>query len=196
MTVEIDKRHAILMAAEELAKHHRFHEITLDQIARRAGIGKGTIYLYFQNKEDVFFNLATYGFEALCETIEAAAAAEGDFAERLVGVCLAISAFHSERRSLLRIMNEEEGRQQELQWAMRKQMCATRVSVVTALEKLLQDGIKRGHIRADQPPDVLGHMLLGMMRVRDTKFDAATQSTPSIQAVVDIFLHGAGAGTD
>ncbi|MDJ0854106.1 MAG: helix-turn-helix domain-containing protein, partial [Desulfobacterales bacterium] len=39
-----------------------FHESTISQIAREAGVADGTIYLYFKNKDDIlvhFFNFKT-----------------------------------------------------------------------------------------------------------------------------------------
>ena len=49
-----DKRATILKAASDVFKGRRFDEVTLDEIAVRAGVGKGTLYLYFKNKEDLF----------------------------------------------------------------------------------------------------------------------------------------------
>ena len=64
------KRDQIMKAAEHLFTNRRFHEITLDQVARAAGVGKGTIYLHFADKDDLFFQVATSGFTQLCEIIE------------------------------------------------------------------------------------------------------------------------------
>ena len=40
-----DKRAQILDAAEKLFKNKRYHEMTLDLVAKEAKVGKGTIYL-------------------------------------------------------------------------------------------------------------------------------------------------------
>ena len=45
---ENGKRHHIMLAVEKLATSRRFHEITLEEVAKTAKIGKGTIYHYFQ----------------------------------------------------------------------------------------------------------------------------------------------------
>ena len=44
----------IQAAAEKLFLHYGFRKTSVDQIAREARIGKGTIYNYFRNKEDLF----------------------------------------------------------------------------------------------------------------------------------------------
>ncbi len=44
----------ILTAARELFLRQGYHETTLEEIARHAEFGKGTIYNYFDSKEDLF----------------------------------------------------------------------------------------------------------------------------------------------
>ena len=65
-----DKRLAIMQAAESLFTSRRLHEITLDDVAREAQVGKGTIYRYFQDKDDLFFQTATQGFDELCDLLQ------------------------------------------------------------------------------------------------------------------------------
>ena len=44
----------IQAAAGRLFLHYGYRKTSVDQIAREAGIGKGTIYNYFRNKEELF----------------------------------------------------------------------------------------------------------------------------------------------
>lgn len=46
-----EKRHEILRAALEQIAAHGFHEAPIATIAERAGVGAGTIYRYFANKD-------------------------------------------------------------------------------------------------------------------------------------------------
>ncbi len=48
-----DVRHAILEAATALMERFGFRKMTIDDIAQEAGIGKATIYGYFENKQEV-----------------------------------------------------------------------------------------------------------------------------------------------
>ncbi len=48
-----DVRRKILDAAEERLWHYGFKKTTIDEIAADAGVGKGTVYLYFDSKEDI-----------------------------------------------------------------------------------------------------------------------------------------------
>lgn len=55
MMTATDKRHEILQAALYLIAEHGFHEAPIAKIAARAGVGAGTIYRYFANK-DILIN--------------------------------------------------------------------------------------------------------------------------------------------
>ncbi len=54
-----EKRRAIALACSELLLEHGISDLTISQIARTAGVGKGTIYEYFENKEDIVFEIIT-----------------------------------------------------------------------------------------------------------------------------------------
>src|SRR5215469_5043670 len=53
----------ILKAAEEVLLEKGYHETSMDEIATRVGIAKGTVYLHFQSKEDLV--IAIYQREML-----------------------------------------------------------------------------------------------------------------------------------
>lgn len=50
----IDRREEILKAATESFSLFGYRATTIDQVARHANVGKGTIYTFFKNKEDLF----------------------------------------------------------------------------------------------------------------------------------------------
>jgi AcrR family transcriptional regulator len=49
----LTREDAILDAADRLLARYGYRKMTIDDVAREAGIGKGTIYLHFRSKEDV-----------------------------------------------------------------------------------------------------------------------------------------------
>jgi AcrR family transcriptional regulator len=51
------KRSDILQATLELISEHGFHGTAMSEVASRAGVGAGTIYRYFQSKEDLITRL-------------------------------------------------------------------------------------------------------------------------------------------
>jgi AcrR family transcriptional regulator len=52
--MQIDKRKTILKVSKDLFSRFGLVKTTVDEIAKLARIGKGTVYHYFKSKEDIF----------------------------------------------------------------------------------------------------------------------------------------------
>src|SRR2546422_11319053 len=65
----VSKKQAILDAASRDFAERDFHEVLIDDIAATAKIGKGTIYRYFETKEELYFAAILQGFDELYETL-------------------------------------------------------------------------------------------------------------------------------
>jgi AcrR family transcriptional regulator len=66
--MSINVREAILAAATETFARFGFKKTSIDDVARRSGIGKGTLYLHFESKEELFGAvLRRIGVKALAE---------------------------------------------------------------------------------------------------------------------------------
>ena len=60
----------ILNAARELFIEKGYSDTTLDEIAKRAEFGKGTIYNYFSNKEELFFAIMDEMIDQLLQHVQ------------------------------------------------------------------------------------------------------------------------------
>ena len=54
---KVQKRKDIALTCKELFVQNGIKSLTISQIALKAGVGKGTLYDYFQNKEDIVFEI-------------------------------------------------------------------------------------------------------------------------------------------
>src|SRR5215467_765993 len=79
---EATRAHIIQVAAREFARLG-FDQANINVIAEQAGIGKGTIYLYFEHKRDLFLEKLRFIAQAQLTVIRAALAAEGTLRQRL-----------------------------------------------------------------------------------------------------------------
>jgi AcrR family transcriptional regulator len=70
------RREAILAAALDEFAERGFAATRLDDVAKRAGVAKGTIYLYFRDKESLFQELVRAMVTPLIGTIERLGAAD------------------------------------------------------------------------------------------------------------------------
>ena len=53
----LEKKAAILSAALEIFNHFGYEKTSMNDIAAKAGVGKGSIYYYFESKEDIYIEL-------------------------------------------------------------------------------------------------------------------------------------------
>lgn len=60
-----DRRDSIVTAATRVFLQSGVQGATMDGIAREAGLSKGTLYLYFQNKDELFLSIALEFVEAI-----------------------------------------------------------------------------------------------------------------------------------
>lgn len=54
---KVQKRKDIALSCVELFTQSGINDLTIAQVAKTAGVGKGTIYEYFENKEDIVFEI-------------------------------------------------------------------------------------------------------------------------------------------
>jgi AcrR family transcriptional regulator len=67
-----ERRRSILQAARRTFFENGFHHATVDSVAERAEVSKGTVYLYFESKEAVLAHLLLEGLEDLVAELEQA----------------------------------------------------------------------------------------------------------------------------
>ena len=72
-----DKRQRILAAATAVFAERDFHRVQVSDVATRAGVGKGTVYLYFPTKDDLHRVALQASLEQLAVDVETAAGAGG-----------------------------------------------------------------------------------------------------------------------
>lgn len=105
-----ERRAEILAAALALFSERGFAATRIEDVATRAGIAKGTVYLHFPDKETLFISLASGMASPILERMGAMVAHE-DVPGRLVIAGLYALAQHeilgTERRHMLRLLMSE-----------------------------------------------------------------------------------------
>lgn len=78
-----DKRTLITEAAIEVFADKGFHQARISDIAKRAGVADGTIYLYFKNKEDLLLSIFEQKMDELLAGLGTALESTDDPIERI-----------------------------------------------------------------------------------------------------------------
>jgi TetR/AcrR family fatty acid metabolism transcriptional regulator len=76
-------RRRILETAREVFFRDGFVEANLDEIARRAGVAKGTLYRYFDSKADLYVAVLAHNGEIFAEKMRASRAGAGGAADQI-----------------------------------------------------------------------------------------------------------------
>lgn len=186
------KHDQITDAAIEVFAEKGFHHARVSDIAKRAGVADGTIYLYFKNKEDLLISIFEEKMDALLVELSARLEGIDDPAEQLV----VFASFHAEQ------VHRHPALAQVLQLELRlsnKFLKAYRPTKLWAYVKVLQtivtDAQAKGMFRDDVDPFVIMWAVfgaldgLGMQWVLSRR---ARQLDPEHTArlVADVFLRG------
>jgi AcrR family transcriptional regulator len=191
LTPIVAKRLRIMEAAVRLFRSRQFHELTLDEVAAEADVGKGTIYLYFSDKNDLFFQTAVAGFDEMCERLLASATEGACFRDRLVTACQTISDFFRERRPLFRMILSEGERALGRGASLRQRWLEHRKKMTAIVTEIVAQGVASGDVRADVPAEIMAEYLLGMLRTRSWELEDQPESRRTLDSVVEMFVNGA-----
>ena len=101
------RREQILDAARRNFARHGLHATTVDQIARAAGVAKGTVYLYYRSKEELLKHALTEGIAGLRTETLPIITSEAPVDERLRGFLAAMIAFFDRRRDLIELYQSQ-----------------------------------------------------------------------------------------
>lgn len=101
-------RHILEVAAKLFAKRH-YHEVRMDDVAQAASVAKGTIYRYFQDKEDLYLGLIKTGLDRLYRDVEAGMAATADPEEKLLFYVRCTVRFFESYPYFFELVNRIEG---------------------------------------------------------------------------------------
>jgi AcrR family transcriptional regulator len=141
----------ILDAALACFAENGFAGTRMDDIAERANITKGTIYLYFQSKEEVFKSLARTSIGAQMDMVqERVAAFEGKAADLLRFVLATAGHFvtTSDRVVLPKVLLAEAGKFPELAEFWRREVIDRGLGV---LRSIIARGQASGEFRGLEP---------------------------------------------
>jgi AcrR family transcriptional regulator len=143
-----ERREVILAAALDEFSARGYAATRLDDVAQRAGVAKGTIYLYFRDKESLFQELVRAMLSPLVGAIEAAPMAglpARDVAEWITDVFVD-EIYSTRRKDVLRLIITEGPRFPKLAEFYYREVIAR---VLPAVRALLSRAVERGELPND-----------------------------------------------
>jgi AcrR family transcriptional regulator len=103
-----DTREKILTAALEVFSSKGFHGTTVDEIAERAELGKGTVYRHFHSKKGLFSELIRSKVAELEQAVAGAIDPRADVLEFIEAYLRIYFAFFDRNRNLYKVLIQEQ----------------------------------------------------------------------------------------
>ncbi|SHK64459.1 transcriptional regulator, TetR family [Pseudonocardia thermophila] len=135
------RRRQIVDAASRLLERTDFHSMSMQELAKEAGVSVGLIYQYVPSKEDVLLLLFLDILEAYRREVPEAMAGVEDLVERLVAGFRAYSTVMAERR-FLTVLGYRESK--SLDVAGRRRTQELEVETIELLAATVREGIEAG----------------------------------------------------
>jgi len=153
------KREAIIQAALQVFSEKGYHNARMEEVATVAGIGKGTIYEYFDSKLQLFQAVLENSIKVYYDSIILEENPSLSFEERLRRLIHSHVCFSQENRQLTRIVFwDTEIMDSELKdWFM-----SIRKEKEEQMINIIRQSIKKGELR-DIDPCLLSIMLEGVV---------------------------------
>ena len=153
-----ERREAILAAALDEFSAQGFSAARLDDVARRAGVAKGTIYLHFRDKEALFQELIRSVLSPFVGTLEAVLKADVParaMADQIVELFVA-EVYGTRRKDVIRLIVSEGPRFPNLAEVYYREVLAR---IMAAVRAWMRRAVERGEGRGDaivRFPQLLG----------------------------------------
>ncbi len=199
---KMDKRRRILEATLKLFHQKGYSPVTLEEIAHEAGLAKGTLYLYFRDKEDLFASAVRHVLQVNEEALLAATTEGGDPFQILEKAALAHLETYTRNRDFFGLFfiltnpslvsNREE---------LFRQVVRSQGKLLNRLAGVLSEAQRRGLIRPGFDPRELASLFGGMVNSAVHRLHrlgyppptgtAGTLDIPrTVHGIIEVFCNG------
>lgn len=134
----------ILRIAANLFAEKSYHDVTMDEIAQKAGIAKGTIYLYFKSKEKLYLEILEDSYQVIEAILEKEIARNDETPEKLRKILLLIFDFYLKNIDILKILTRDETHLIKEHYDFTEHWRLRRINLY---KKILEKGEKEGSFR-------------------------------------------------
>lgn len=166
-----EKRQVIMQAAITVFSHKGYAGATMEDVATQAGLGKGTLYLYFASKEDLLKEILSTGLESLYEGFQTIAERPGSARERLEGMAFLEADVARCNRNLVQFIMEGVG---SLGYDFKRILLDAKSEMAGVISHVVEQGIASGEI-GPVNTQILSNMFLAIVT------GSAIDETPALE---------------
>ena len=183
-TKEPNQAEKMLTAAAKLFSGQRFHKVRMEDIAAAAEVGKGTLYRYFQDKEDLYCALLARASDEIQARIADAVERAGTCRAKLTAfIASGIDYFDEQPHVAMLIQRVEVLQGTDSPWQ------PAREAFLRLTLEIFAKAAEKGEFTV-RHPETSAHMLIG--GTRSVVLFGDQPRRPGLAAsIVDDFLDGA-----
>ncbi|UYQ61638.1 TetR/AcrR family transcriptional regulator [Streptomyces peucetius] len=184
-------------AAVTLIAEQGFSATTVDEIAERAGVAKGTVYYNFKSKTELFEELLRFGVGLLTASLQEAAdrtaGRGGTKVEALDEMIRAGLVFIDRYPAFTQLYVAELWRTNR---AWQSTLLVVRQEAVAVVETVLREGVEAGELSEDIDIPLTAAALVGMVLVAALDWQAfqRERSLDDVHGALSLLLHGRVSG--
>ncbi|MEU7183166.1 TetR/AcrR family transcriptional regulator [Streptomyces celluloflavus] len=192
-------RRRLFEAAVTLIAEQGFSSTTVDEIAERAGVAKGTVYYNFASKNVLFEELLRHGIELLATSLQAASDEVADRGGRRIDALDAMIRagldFISRYPALTRLYVAEMWRTNR---AWQSTLMVVRKRAISVVEEVLREAVADGELSDEIDIPLTASALFGMVLVAalDWQSYQPDRSIDEVHAALSRLLQGRVSGRD
>ncbi len=183
------RRARIVAAAVGHLADHPVEDVSMDALAAAAGVGKATLYRYFETKEGLLRACLDDVVRGVGARIEAAEESAAPAPERLAAIVGAMVETFSRHLLPLRLITR---RQSELHEEWRRSVLDARHALVGVLRRHFERGTAAGLYRPVDA-ELVPHMIMGLIRSGVTHTTGRSQDEIT-EAICALVLRGCAGG--
>ncbi len=151
------RRDEILRAATDLFFEKSYHDVTMNEIADRMGVAKGTIYNYFPSKENLYLEILEQSFELIENLLQEEIEDSYSAPVKLRKLLAAIFTFYRRHLKVLKILSRDETHLVKEHFELTEEW---RMARLRLYETIIKEGIEEGTF-VSQDPKLRALMLYG-----------------------------------
>ncbi|MFI6150177.1 TetR/AcrR family transcriptional regulator [Streptomyces sp. NPDC051109] len=190
-------RQKLYEAAVTLIAEQGFSATTVDEIAERAGVAKGTVYYNFASKNELFEELLRHGVGLLTASLRDAAQETeqrgGSRVEALDAMIRAGLVFIDRYPAFTQLYVAELWRTNR---AWQSTLMVVRREAVAVVETVLREGVERGELSAEIDVPLTAAAMVGMVLVAalDWQSFQSERSLDDVHSALSLLLRGRVSG--
>ncbi|MFB5937158.1 TetR/AcrR family transcriptional regulator [Peribacillus frigoritolerans] len=156
--MSVDRKKLILEAATKSFSLFGYKATTMDQVAKIANVGKGTIYTFYKNKEELFKEIVQRMIEEMKYEAEQSLDDQLSFFENLHRAVYRILEFRQKHQLSLKLLQEER----EIGTpAVQEMVNEMEEAIVSYIKEKLKIAIDKGYIQPCDP-EITAFLMLKM----------------------------------